>query len=97
MLADLGHDIIVDEVVLDKIRLDHYLETLCNHKVHLVNVMCDFNVLMEREQLRKDRLVGLAKDQFERLQLYTYDYDTIVDTTHISPMENAQRILTVIK
>lgn len=97
LLADLGHDIVVDEVIFDKASLDYYLQKLKEHKVFLVQVVCDYNVLQERERLRGDRAIGLVNDQYDRLQSYAYDYDMIVDTTYVSAMENAQRILDAIQ
>ena len=38
LLADLGHDIIVDEVIFDKASLDYYLQKLKEHKVFLGRV-----------------------------------------------------------
>lgn len=93
LLADLGHDIIVDEVIFDKVSMDQYLQKLSNHRIFLVQVMCDINVLIERERLRGDRTVGLANDQFDRLKSFTYNYDLIADTTKVSAIDNARLIL----
>ena len=60
-------------------------------------MVCDYNVLQERERLRGDRAIGFVNDQYDRLQSYAYDYDMIVDTTYVSDMENAQRILDAIQ
>jgi chloramphenicol 3-O phosphotransferase len=92
-LADLGHDIIVDEVIFDASRMDQFLQNLRKHTVFLVQVTCDVDVLLERERLRSDRVIGLANDQFDRLQSYSYDYDLTVDTTTVPAIDNAGRIL----
>jgi chloramphenicol 3-O phosphotransferase len=97
LLADFGHDIIVDEVIFDKFILDHYLHIIGDHRLHAVYVTCDFNVLQDRERLRGDRAIGLVNDQYDRLQSYAYDYEMTVDTTYVSAMENAQLILDAIK
>jgi chloramphenicol 3-O phosphotransferase len=93
LLADLGHDIIVDEVIFDASRMDQFLQNLRKHTVFLVQVTCDVDVLLERERLRSDRVIGLANDQFDRLQSYSYDYDLTVDTTTVPAIDNAGRIL----
>ncbi len=59
LLVDPGHDIIVDEVIFDKVSLDQYLQKLSNHEVFLVQATCEFDVLLERERLRGDRVIGL--------------------------------------
>lgn len=97
LLADLGHDIIVDEVIFDKPSIDQYLQKLSPHKVFLVQVTCDVDVLLERERLRGDRVIGLANDQYDRLQSFSYDYALSLDTTNISAMDNARQILKLIK
>jgi chloramphenicol 3-O phosphotransferase len=58
LLADLGHDVIVDEVIFSKDDFNHYLHVIGGHRLHLVYVTCDFNVLKEREQLRGDRAIA---------------------------------------
>lgn len=93
LLADLGHDIIVDEVIFDKVSLEQYLLKLSNHNVFLVQVTCEFDVLRDRERLRGDRAIGLANDQFDRFQSFSYAYDLTVDTTQVSAMDNARLIL----
>jgi chloramphenicol 3-O phosphotransferase len=93
LLADLGHDMIVDEVIFDAQSMEKILQKLRAHTVFLVQVTCDIDVLLERERLRGDRVIGLANDQFDRLQSYSYDYDLTVDTTTVPAIENARRIL----
>jgi chloramphenicol 3-O phosphotransferase len=97
LLADFGHDIVVDEVIFDKSNMDQYLQKLSSHRVFLVQVTCDIDVLLERERLRGDRVIGLANDQFDRFQSFSYEYDLTVDTTTVSAMDNARRILAAVK
>jgi chloramphenicol 3-O phosphotransferase len=93
LFADLGHDIIVDEVIFDRVCLDQYLLKLTNHTVYVVQIICEYDVLLERERLRGDRVIGLANDQFDRLQSYSYDYNLTVDTSCVSAIDNARQIL----
>lgn len=83
----------MDEVIFDKSSLDQYLQKLSHHAVYVVQVTCEYEVLLERERLRGDRVIGLANDQWDRLQSFTYDYDLTVDTTCISAIDNARLIL----
>lgn len=93
MMADLGHDIIIDEVIFSKAQLDTYLGTLNNHSVYCVKVDCAYETLIEREKSRGDRAIGLANDQYDRLNSYEYPYDLIINTTHISAEVCAETLL----
>jgi chloramphenicol 3-O phosphotransferase len=97
VLADLGHNMIIDEVIFSKAHFDSYLTNLKNHNVFCVQVKCDYETLIAREKARGDRTLGLANDQFDRLQSYEYAYDLIVDTTHSSSKSCAQTILDQLK
>ena len=95
MMADFGHDIIIDEVIFSKAHLDAHLDHLKNHRVYCVKVDCAYKTLIEREKARGDRAIGLAKDRYDRLQSYEYPYDLIVNTTHTSADICAQAILKI--
>jgi chloramphenicol 3-O-phosphotransferase len=52
----------------------------------------------EREILRGDRSLGLARAQFTKMKdLIWDDYDIEVDTSYISPFANAKKILQFLK
>ena len=63
ILAEDGHDFIIDEVILHKECLSHYVSLLKRHTVYFIGVICELNALEEREGLRGDRLKGIARDQ----------------------------------
>lgn len=92
-LADCGHDVVVDEVLLHDESFHYYAQALKDHTVYFVGVMCDMHELERREVQRGDRLVGIARGLREVVHKYKEYYDIIVDTTHISGVEGAQHIL----
>ena len=94
LLADAGHHLIIDEVLLDENSLKAYAECLKEHTVYYIGVFCDLKVMQEREVLRGDRCIGLSNDQIDRVhQGLLGSYDFKVDTTHVSALEAAGEIL----
>lgn len=92
-LADDGHNLIVDEVLFEDIALQHYANALRNHTVYFIAITCDLDVMEEREILRGDRALGLARDQLLRVHGPTRFYDLTVDSTHVSAFNCARNIL----
>jgi chloramphenicol 3-O phosphotransferase len=90
-LADVGLDIILDEVLL-RDEFEGYRKCLENHLLYFIGVDCDLKNMEEREILREDRAWGLARDQIHKVH-ESREYDFRVDTTHASPFECAQMIL----
>lgn len=89
-LADQGNDLILDEVLVDGC-LGTYEALLSPFRTHLVGVMAPLAVLEERERNRGDRLIGLARWQYDRVHK-NMRYDLTVDTSIDSPDECAERI-----
>lgn len=92
-LADDGHDIILDEVLFGDESLNRYVQALKDHTVYFIGVMCDLEVLREREILRGDRALGLGRDQIGRVHPPERSYDMIVDTTYTSAFDCGKAIL----
>ncbi|MBA3814478.1 MAG: hypothetical protein H0X26_08365 [Alphaproteobacteria bacterium] len=92
-LADDGLNIIVDEVLFEDTCLKYYVRALSNHTVYFIGILCDLNAMEEREILRGDRALGLARAQVARVHGPTRSYDLTVDSTHISAFDNARNIL----
>ena len=90
LLANRGLDVIIDECLFDN-EIERYKETLQNHDICYVGVMCDLETLEQREKDRGDRILGAARWMFDKL--HKTKYDLTVDTDKMSPMECAQRIL----
>lgn len=92
-LARDGHNLIMDEVLFSDEELENYVKVLVDETVYFVGVMCDLEILIERELLREDRALGLARDQFSHVHQRQRPYDFTVDTTHSSAFKCAREIL----
>ena len=89
-MAAQGNNLIVDEVLLGSERAE-YAELLSAFEVFLVGVFAPLDVLESRELQRGDRLIGLARWQYDRVHTgMTYDLE--VDTSSATPMECADLI-----
>ena len=89
-MAGQGNNLIVDDVLCDSEILD-YQELLSAFDLHVVGVSAPLHVLEQREAARGDRLIGLARWQFDRVHR-GIDYDLVVDSNVLSPFECARRI-----
>jgi chloramphenicol 3-O phosphotransferase len=89
-LAKEGNDLIVDDVVLGD-GMNDYERLLNGFHVHRVGVLCPLDVLEDRERLRGDRMIGLARWQFDRVHAGKV-YDLTVDTSIMSPADCARLI-----
>ncbi len=81
---------IVDEVLLGAEKAE-YADLLAPFDLFRVGVVAPLDVLEERERLRGDRLIGLARAQYDTVHM-GITYDLTVDTSRASPMECANRI-----
>jgi chloramphenicol 3-O phosphotransferase len=94
-LAAERNNLIVDDVMLGEAK-DDYKNLLVGFDVSLVEVFASLAVLEERERLRKDRMLGLARWQFDRVH-QGIDYDLTVDTSVETPENCANRIKLALK
>ncbi|KRB50407.1 chloramphenicol phosphotransferase [Rhizobium sp. Root708] len=92
-MAEQGLDLIVDDVLLgaDDAGNTEYAELLQKFQFHRVGVLASLEVLEERERKRGDRMLGLARWQFDRVHS-GMRYDLEVDTSNVSPVECAKMI-----
>ena len=89
-LAAQGNDLVVDEVLLGT-KAREYTELLAPFRLYCVGVFAPLDVLEARERQRGDRLIGLARWQYDRVhQNMTYDLE--LDTSRASPMACAELI-----
>jgi chloramphenicol 3-O phosphotransferase len=86
-MAAQGNNLIVDDVLLGEGKAE-YARLLSAFKVFLVGVFSPLAVLEARERQRGDRLIGLARWQFDRVHK-DMTYDLEIDTSSASPMECA--------
>ncbi len=96
-LARDGHNLIVDEVLRTDKELEDYSRALACHTVYFIGVMCDLKEMQEREILRGDRALGLARDQMTSVHGLSRPYDLTVDTTKKSAFSCGEEILEFIK
>jgi chloramphenicol 3-O phosphotransferase len=89
-MAQQGNNLIVDDVLLGNDATD-YAETLTAFEVFRVGVFAPLDVLEARERQRGDRLIGLARWQYDRVHQGIV-YDLEIDASQASPMDCAKRI-----
>jgi chloramphenicol 3-O phosphotransferase len=90
VMAAEGNDLIVDDVLCDS-EMPEYQALLAPFDLHLVGVFAPLDVLEARERSRSDRMVGLARWQYDRVHK-GIDYDLEVDTSIATPLECAELI-----
>jgi chloramphenicol 3-O phosphotransferase len=89
-MAAQGNDLIVDDVMLGDAGAD-YAAVLAGFEVFRVGVFASLEVLEERERRRGDRMIGLARWQYDRVhQGMTYDLE--VDAGVMTALDCAKLI-----
>jgi chloramphenicol 3-O phosphotransferase len=89
-LAREGNNLILDDVILGN-QMTEYAALLADFELLVVGVFAPLDVLEARERARGDRMIGLARWQFDRVHAGKV-YDLEVDTGSATPMECAMRI-----
>lgn len=89
-LAASGNDLIVDDVMLGD-TADEYRKVLAPYQLYWVGVKASLAVLEAREKSRGDRLIGLARWQFDRVHAGQH-YDLEIDTGAITTASAATLI-----
>ena len=89
-MAREGNNLIVDDVLLEDEMAD-YAALLEGVTFRTVGVFAPLDVLEARERARADRLIGLARWQYDRVH-HGKRYDLELDTSNAAPMECAERI-----
>lgn len=86
-----GLSLVVDDVMLETEDAEDYRNRLSDMDVRMVGVMCAIDIAEQREQGRGDRMIGLARWQFERVHR-GITYDLVVDTSNLTVDEAAHQI-----
>jgi chloramphenicol 3-O phosphotransferase len=89
-MARQGNNLIVDDVMVASENAE-YAELLSGIETYRVGVFCPLDILEARERERADRMIGLARWQFDRIH-QGIAYDLTVDTSRATPMACAERI-----
>ncbi len=95
-MAGQGNNLIVDDVMLGRGEEREYRELLVQFDLRFVGLYAPLDVLEARERERGDRLIGLARWQYDRVH-GGLRYDLEIDTTAASPLECAHRIKAAFK
>jgi chloramphenicol 3-O phosphotransferase len=91
-LASAGNNLIVDDVLMERRWLSQAVEALAVHEVCFVGIRCPVNIAEARERTRGDRAEGTARGQYNLVHAHGI-YDVEVDTSLLTPVVCAQRIL----
>ena len=92
-LAAQGNSLIVDEVMSghDSVESREYAKLFQPFKVFMVGVFASLETLEARERQRGDRMIGLARGQYETVH-QGMKYELEINTDRITPHEGAQLI-----
>ncbi len=89
-MAAQGNNLIVDDVML-RGQMAEYVALLASFRLCRVGVFAPLDVLEAREKQRGDRMIGLARWQYDRVH-ENVSYDLEVDTSTALPEECAALI-----
>ena len=89
-MAGQGCNMIVDDVIFGD-ELAEYRALLAGSTFHTVGVFAPLDVLEARERARSDRMIGLARGQYDRVH-HGKSYDLELDASKATPAECAQAI-----
>ena len=89
-MARQGNNLIVDDVMLED-EMTEYAALLSDFTLYVVGVFAPLDVLEARERQRADRLIGLARWQYDRAHRGKR-YDLKLDTSTATPMDCAELI-----
>ncbi|MDO7907494.1 chemotaxis protein [Paenibacillus sp. JX-17] len=95
LFSELGLNVIVDTVIDNDKWFNDCHDLLFDYPMLFVGVLCSKEELTRREQLRGDRMIGLASAQFDKVYSF-HEYDLEVNTEQLNPAECADRILSFI-
>ena len=92
-MAAQGNNLIVDEVMFghESNARAEYAKLLKPFEVFMVGVFASLDILEARELQRGDRMIGLARWQYDRVHK-DMKYDLEIDTDKTTPVEGAQKI-----
>lgn len=91
-LSHAGLNVVADHVLVEPAWVDECMALFADLPAYLIGVRCPLDVLEQRERDRKDRTLGQARAQFERVHAFVKVYDLEVDTSQLSPQECARLI-----
>lgn len=96
LFSENGLNVIVDTVIDNDKRFNECLDKFYDQPTLFVGVKCSKEELTRREQIRGDRMIGLANSQFDKVYCFN-EYDLEVNTEELNPIECAEKILSFMK
>ena len=90
-LSRSGLNVVADHVLVEPAWVQECAALFADLPAYLIGIRCPLEVLEQRERERKDRTLGQARLQFERVHAHGV-YDLEVDSSRISPEECARMI-----
>ena len=91
-MAENGLNILADHVLIEPDWVVDCAKQLEGLNAYLIGIHCSLETLEQREKERKDRTLGQAWAQFNKVHVHgTYDFT--VDTSEFAPQENSRQIL----
>jgi GNAT superfamily N-acetyltransferase len=90
-LSTAGLHVLADHVLVEPAWVRECARLFADLPAYLIGIRCPLEVLEQRERDRKDRTLGQARLQFERVHAHGI-YDLEVDTSHIDPEKCARKI-----
>lgn len=87
-LSRAGLNVVADHVLVEPAWVRECAILFADLPAYLIGIRCPLDILEERERERKDRTLGQARVQFERVHAHAA-YDLEVDTSQLSPEECA--------
>ena len=91
-LFDQGFSLIIDELLFLEEDLRDYLELFKDKKVFFIGIKPPLEVSEQRERVRGDRAIGLARGLYEVVHQNKM-YDLVIDTSEMNPEKSAAKIL----
>ncbi len=91
-MAKQGNNLIVDDVLWDQKDFDEYRELLAEFDPKFVLLDAPLDIIEERERARGDRMLGLARWQFDRVRQLR-SYDLVVETSNSNAEGCAKEII----
>lgn len=90
-LVDTDFEIILDTVLRDEAGFQACLDALSARPLYMVGVRAPLITLEQRESNRKDRAMGMAREQHGHT-VFVRPYDVVLDTSSCTPDEGAAAI-----
>lgn len=82
-LAENGFNLLADHVLVEPDWVQDCADLFADQHAYLIGIHCPLEVLEQREKERRDRTLGQARLQFERVhahKLYDFEVDTSVES-----------------